>query len=433
MRFATTPEDYAQWQAQRRQRSDTLAAASPDTLAFVRIDGVGAAQAQRLQRLLDTKAGRPLDNTQLDTDLRRLAATEDLQHLDYRLERDTLGGEGLVYQVGADSGGNHQLRVGLALQTDFQGQGNFNLRLSHNHTGLNSTGSQWRNRLELGATVSVRSEWYQPLGGDRDRFLSAYVDHERRRIELFDRGGDPLALFRRKTTRIGADHGWHLGPVGNWGDVRLGWSGARRQSLPDFVNTSVLGGVQPETWTESALRLAVVSDQLDHANFPSQGHRFKLDIQTGHFRNRLGRTPFQRWDLEHTQVGSWGPHTVSAHLRMAHSNAVTLGAVDEYALGGFHQLSGYRLGQVVGNNIALGRLTYYHRLPFQPGVARALFAGATLELGNAWPSSSAMAWSGLRAGSSLFLGADTGIGPLYLGLVHAPQGYTGLYLLLGRP
>jgi NTE family protein len=432
-RFAVPPEAYHQWQKQRRDRAETLAAQTPDRLSFVRIEGVEAPQAQRLQRLLDSQAGAPLDNSLIDADLRRLAATEDFKRLDYRLERDNQGGEGLVYQLDTHDWGDNRLRIGLVLQTDFQGQGAFNLRISHNRIGLNRGGGQWRNRLELGATVAVRSEWYQPLGGDRDRFVSAYGDHELRRIELFDRQGDPLAVFRRRTTRIGFDHGWHLGPVGNWGDVRLGWSGARRQSLPDFVNNTMLGVVQSETWTESALRLSVVTDQLDHANFPSQGLRFKFDIQTGHFSNRQGRTPFQRWELEHTQVATWGAHTVSGHLRVAHSNAITLGAVDEYALGGFHQLSGYRLGQVVGNNIVLGRLAYYHRLPFQPGVARALFAGATLELGNAWASSQAMAWNRLHVGSSLFVGADTGVGPVYLGLVHAPKGYTGVYFLLGRP
>jgi NTE family protein len=33
----------------------------------------------------------------------------------------------------------------------------------------------------------------------------------------------------------------------------------------------------------------------------------------------------------------------------------------------------------------------------------------------------------------VFIGADTGVGPCYLSLVHAARGYTGLYLLLGRP
>ena len=432
-RLAVSGAVYAAWQADRQQRAQALAAATPEALAFVRVEGVDSPQARRLQRLLDTRPGQSLDNARVDADLRRLAANGDFQRLDYRLEPDGQGGEGLVYQLDDGSGGENRLRIGLALATDFQGQGDFNLRISHNRLGLNSAGAQWRNRLELGATVAVHTEGYHPLGSDRDRFVSLYGEHELRRIQWFDPKGDPSALFRRRTTRVGVDHGWHLGRVGNWGDVRLGWSAARRQSLPDIVAATGPGSAQPETWTESAIRLAVVTDQLDHAHFASQGHRFKLDLQSGHFRNRTGRTPFQRWELEHTVVGTWGAHTLSAHWRANHSSAITAGAVDEYALGGFQQLSGYRLGQVVGNNTVLGKLTYYHRLPYTPGVSRALFAGGSLELGNAWSSSRAMAWRDLRLGSSLFLGADTGLGPVHLGLVHAPRGYTGLYFLLGRP
>ena len=44
-----------------------------------------------------------------------------------------------------------------------------------------------------------------------------------------------------------------------------------------------------------------------------------------------------------------------------------------------------------------------------------------------------MSFKDLRAGSSLFVGTDTGLGPFYLSVVHAPKGYTGLYLFLGRP
>jgi len=39
----------------------------------------------------------------------------------------------------------------------------------------------------------------------------------------------------------------------------------------------------------------------------------------------------------------------------------------------------------------------------------------------------------LRAGMSLFFGADTGLGPLYLGLTHAPRGHSGIVRFIGRP
>jgi len=88
---------------------------------------------------------------------------------------------------------------------------------------------------------------------------------------------------------------------------------------------------------------------------------------------------------------------------------------------------------VAGNYLVFGRLTYYQRLPYGTGVARALFVGGSLEAGNAWTDRSDITLRGMRAGSSLFVGADTGIGPLYLSIVSAPRGYTGLYLFLGRP
>jgi NTE family protein len=79
------------------------------------------------------------------------------------------------------------------------------------------------------------------------------------------------------------------------------------------------------------------------------------------------------------------------------------------------------------------RLTHYRRLDLNPGIARALFAGATLELGNAWERGDTPRLRDLRLGSSVFLGADTGVGPVYLALVHAPKGFTGVYFFLGRP
>ena len=39
----------------------------------------------------------------------------------------------------------------------------------------------------------------------------------------------------------------------------------------------------------------------------------------------------------------------------------------------------------------------------------------------------------VRTGMSLYFGADTGFGPLYLALTHAPRGSSGVMLFLGRP
>ncbi len=431
-RFALPGAAYAQWHQRRQDRRLALQGQTTQPLAFVRLKGPPLARLDNFLSRIETQAGQALDPGKVEQDVARLASSDVFQRIDYRLENSNQG-EGLVYDLQESEAGPNQFRIGLGLKTDFQGQGDFNLRLSHNLRWLTDTGTQWRNRLELGATVALGTELYQPYGSSRNRFLSAYLDHELRKVELFDTHGAPLVSGRRRTSRIGLDHGWHLGENGRWGDVRLGWLGTRRQSIPDFINSRSITVADQLTWTESALRLAVVTDQLDHANFPQSGHRFTLDLQSGNLNDNQGRAHFLRWDSSFNAVASTGPHTFNAYLRLARTDHVPRGAIDEYALGGFQQLSGYRLGQVMGNNLILGRLSYYRRLTAEPGLARAWFAGGTLELGNAWSDSRDISWGSLRTGSSLFLGADTGFGPLYLSLVHAPRGTTGVYFLLGRP
>ena len=96
-------------------------------------------------------------------------------------------------------------------------------------------------------------------------------------------------------------------------------------------------------------------------------------------------------------------------------------------------MSGYKLGQIDGNDLLFARLTYYRRLNNVPLFTRGLFIGGTLEAGNAWRQASDVSLRDLRSGFSLFFGADTGLGPVYLGLTHAPRGSTGLYFLIGKP
>jgi NTE family protein len=73
------------------------------------------------------------------------------------------------------------------------------------------------------------------------------------------------------------------------------------------------------------------------------------------------------------------------------------------------------------------------RLNRTDALSRGFFLGATLEAGNAWLERSAISLSDLRGAGSLFLGADTGIGPMYLGVVANGRGGSGIVFFIGRP
>ena len=181
---------------------------------------------------------------------------------------------------------------------------------------------------------------------------------------------------------------------------------------------------------ESGLRLAAVIDQLDFANFPSRGYRAVGEIAVGE-GNQEGR--FQRLEASALAVTTLGAHSLSLFGLARGASAQQPGAIGRFGLGGFHLLSGYRDNQLLGNYVLFGRLGWQMRLPYVPVVARAFFVGTTLEAGNAWASRDDFRDGSLRTGMSLYFGADTGLGPLYLGLTHAPKGSSGVMLFLGRP
>ena len=108
-------------------------------------------------------------------------------------------------------------------------------------------------------------------------------------------------------------------------------------------------------------------------------------------------------------------------------------ALGRYEIGGFHQLSGYRDGQLLGNYVLFLRLSWFVGLSDAPFLTRSFVVGATVEAGNCYASRDALRAESLRAGISVFVGADTGLGPLYLGLTHAPRGRTGVVLFICRP
>lgn len=435
-RFSVPPADYAQWKLQR-QVHVASARSRGGWVSQIRFEGVDESRVDRIGQLLDSEAGQALDVQRVEQDLRMLAATGDYDRVDYRLERlGSDGTEALIVRLRDNDWGPNYLRMGLDLRTDFEGRSAFNLRLSHNRRWLSRSGTEWRNRLQLGATTAASTEIFQPLGAEGDQFMAANLGASIRRVELYDSAAE-AAVVRRSDANLGVDYGWPLGLLGHLGEARAGLVASWHHTRPELLG-GALANLNPAVfqlkWRETGLRLGLVSDQLDHANFPTSGHRVRGELIGGHRRFDGGASEsFVRMEVLASTAMTWGRHTLNLGTRLARTNRLAIGAVDEYSLGGFQQLSGFRVGQVSGNVLAFGRMTYYQRLPWESPLARAMFAGGSLELGNAWLRRSDARLRELLVGRSLFIGADTALGPLYLSVVSAPKGYTGLYLFLGRP
>ncbi len=424
---------YAAWRGRHAKP-----AAAGSRLAQVRIEGSTVTNPERLVAMLESQPGQDFDPARAERDSRRLAAGGDYTRADFQLLRSTdpAVGDSLVFDVEDKLWGPNYLNVGLDLSTDFSGRSAFNLKLSHNRHWLSRNGTEWRNRLQIGEVPRLFTELYHPLAWTASRandwFVAAQASLERRRLVLYgQQRGNELAAYRRTTAALGLDIGQ---PWGEFGELRLGWS---RVTLGSSVQLAAAElGPLPSSrarWTEDALRARAVVDQLDSAVFARRGYRGAAEVWVGQRSGDL-RGSFHRAEAEGTAVKSFGAHTVEVHalLQTADQGTGAAGPA-RYALGGFHRLSGHQSAQLLGNHVLLMRLGWMLRLNQQPTLTRGFFLGATLEAGNAWLQRGDVALSGLRAGMSVFLGADTGIGPLYFGITHAPRGQTGLALFIGRP
>ena len=424
---------YRQWQALH-----SAPAVEDVRIGFIRFEGNKLTSPHRLADQLESAPGEAFDELKAERDALQLAASGDYTRSDFRLVR-TPEGDGLLFDLEEKPWGPNYFRVGLDLFTDFRGDSAFNIKAIHNRRWLNSTGTEWRSFAQIGQTPRLFTELLHPLnllkGLGSDWFVAAYAEAQRRELTVYDAdSGHQRGRFTRSQGRLGLDLGQ---PWGKFGELRLGLSYVAFHTRPDLIAAAAQDSNESVRGHETGLRLAAILDQLDYVNFPTRGYRLEASAITG--KRQLSqpshREDFTRIEIDGTAALSFGRTTINTYLSAQSAGGNDLSKFDRYSytLGGFHRLSGYRQDQLAGSQVLLGRLMAYHRLDTMPLLTRGFFMGASLEAGNAWQRERDVSLSDLRFGSSLFVGADTALGPLYLGLTYAPRGETALYLYLGRP
>jgi NTE family protein len=174
-------------------------------------------------------------------------------------------------------------------------------------------------------------------------------------------------------------------------------------------------------------------DKVDSRFFPRHGEQF--DMQWQGQRENLGADR----ETDRVAISALVARSVGRHSLIFSANAgSTLNSQtfpqDYFSLGGFLNLSGLRPGELSGPHFGIGRLTYYHRLGTNGGGVFdvPLYAGLSFETGNVWQIRSDARYGDLRKNASVFIGADTILGPVYLGAGGDSHGESAFYLFLGR-
>jgi NTE family protein len=419
-RLAVSEEAYASWASARRS-----AFVRDDRYAGVRVVGTDAVTASTLLAQSGLATRGTLDRPALERAVNAWNSSGDFDRIGYSLIPD---GPGQVLQLDVvERGlGPNYLRFGLGAAADSTGNGVFNVMLGYRRPNFNSLGGEFRSELQFGTTQRFVSEVFQPVNrGSARFFLNPQLLFEEVPVWLFN-DRKRIAEYGVRTAQLGLD----LGVQGRYGEARLGVFGGTRTELPR-TGSVIWPRINEGFW---GAQFAASVDQLDATDFPRDGYLLGLNLRVEDVSPERGDAYMaRRIQLVGKQVASWGDHTFAAAFRVGEAND-RLGLNQLFSLGGFMNLSGLQINQVLGTSLRYASLSYQNQILTLPNpLGRGVYAGLAVESATMRGASLGVDTNGWLSGLTAFLGAHTGIGPVYLGYGYAQGGNRLIYLFLGRP
>jgi len=422
-RYSLSEPDYQAWRAERFKP----AVAKPKKVDDIRIAGLEHTNPKLFVPLERKYEGKPLDRQALEQDLGTLYGRGDFEQLSYQFGRED-GRNLLIVDAVEKSWGPGYLSFGIGFMTDYKGDTRFGGRAVYNRTWVNRLGAEWLTELTIGNESNFFTEFYQPIRLDRAGFIAPYLEIGEVPLSLFleDRR---IARFDVLSRQVGLDLGTTFG---NKAELRLGTYLKRVRFDLDTGDPFLF---QDSKIDESGLRARFLLDTLNSAYIPTAGNRLNLSIT-----NPLGAMGA---DVEYTRIKArWDgafslrEHSFVGSMMAGSSLNEEMPYYDQFPLGGFLKLSGYANEQFRGNDMAFASIVYYNRIATLPSpLGKGLYLGGSLESGKIWnsPGDGILNEEKLRFGSSLFFGADSIIGPFYVGFGLSGEGDTTVYVVLSKP
>ena len=419
-RYSLPPEQYAALRARQLAESTGLGAVDE-----IRIEGLQRTNPEVLLGLVESKPGEPLTEEKVSTDLRRIFGRRDFESISYRLVGGETGPRALIIEPQEKSWGPDYLRFGLGLATDFASDSQFNLLVQYRRSWLNRLGGEWLTEVQIGQDTHLFTEFHQPLHEAGRWFTAPNLNVGQTTRGVFS-GEDRIAEYRVRVGQVGVDFGATLG---TWGVARLGPVWSRIDAEVD-TGVSLLPSVEETT---AGMRAALFIDQTNHAFFPTRG--FAAGASAYAALDSFGSAEsYERLEGRFRAASSWGPHTFYVSVAGGTDLDSGMPAYESFTLGGPLRLSGYRIGQFAGRRYSFGRLMYYNQtLPLPDLLGSGVYLGGSAEVGRITDRVDGLPSPGTLWSGSIFLGADTFLGPLFFGLGVGQSSNWRLYLLLGVP
>jgi len=390
---------------------------------FVELENGSVLNNALIESRLDVELGQPLDLVALNKSMDKIYGLDVFESVTYSMVKNTLGQQGVVVNAVPRDWGPNYLQFGLELASDFSAESSFTLGAAYTRNALNSLGGELRVVASIGRVDELSFDFYQPIDTEAKWFVEPQVYWRRQNYNLWLQNTN-IAEFEISGAGIDFGIGRNLSTTD-----RLVLSYEYGRGDADII-TGELWFPIDEKVRIGELDFIYQHDSLDNAWFPTSGMRHRLDYRYA-TRGMGSASDFQQAIAIGGFALSREKNTFLLNYEGGYSFDNRSPVERWFQLGGLGRLSGLIPNQLTGRNIALSTLAYYRRLN-EIDLLKA-YAGFTLEAGNVWDRSQDISFGDLRYSASIFLGADTPIGPVYFAVGHGDDGDSAVYFYVGNP
>lgn len=387
----------------------------------------GWLDSRRRATRIATRPGDRLALEPLEEDAARLYALGEFERVRWGIERREEGTV-LTYEAEEKPWGPNYLDAGLRLVLDSGGDDfrtgivTYDAVVDLTRRRIGAQGAEWRTDLHLGETAGIETEYDQPIDFAGRWFVAARGGWLSSQQSVFE--GD----------RLVAEYGVDRAELGLDGGRRLGHSAEIRAGLRrGWIDAEVEAGAADLPAFDvdhGALAARLIVDRMDDVSFPHEGIFVRLEGLLS--REGLGGDrAYDRVELALKGFATTGPHTGFAAASLGSSLGSDLPAYEAFRLGGFLSLSGFGEGALRGSYLGVARVGYLYRFARIPPALRGIYLAAWGEGGNVWDRGRDIALEDLLWAGTLALGADTGIGPVFVAYGAAQDGDDRFYIAIG--
>lgn len=394
----------------------------PPPIDAVEIAGLKVVNPAAVERHLRVKSGDPIDDRRVNQDMLRIYGDGWYESVDYSLlnVRD----RNILHVTPVEKGwGTDYLRFGVNLQTNFKQDSSYTLRAAYDKTWLNSLGGELLIGAEIGRTMMLGVDLYQPLDAGQRYFAETALSYGKETVGFYQ-DDHKLADYEQFKGVLSLGAGINVGQLGQ---LHAGW---RKSWLEYDLTTGIPSFLFPESekGSSSGGYLALDFDQMDRLYFPTSGWSARF----GYFDSPS--EDYSKLTVDLRGAYALDDYVLNAKFTYQGSLQGSLPIYDAGTLGGFHNLGGFAPNQLIGDDIryfGLRTEKIIGRLPLGlRGDIRAGLALETAKVGRPYMETNRTGWLN---SATLYLGGETPLGPVYLGYGQSDSGVSSVYLFIGTP